>query len=126
MAGKRGPTKRSNVQHARVKAVFDAGMEQIARGDKPNWYQLQREQGYAPSSAKSYMALRTNAWQKCLETIQDEKLVKRLMELVNSDNERISLDAVWKGLILKNRIPRTNSISATFTKKVNMLMEDDE
>lgn len=122
---KRGPTLNPKIQDARVKAVFKTTMDTIARGEKPNMYQIQREQGYSDASAKAYKALNTISWQRCLELIKDDKLVDRLENIALGGQDHNSIKAIRELLELKGRYPKQDRGTLTFTRKLKLLEEDE-
>jgi len=123
---KRGPTVKPRIQDARVRAVFNTAMEAIAKGEKPNMFQIQRECGYSVGSAKSYQALQTVSWQRCLAEIRDDKLLNRLDAIAMEGQDHNSIKAIRSLLELKGRFPKPDRGTVTFTKKIRMLEEDGE
>ena len=108
----------------RIRNVFNDYLEEVAKGNNPNLYQLQIKHGYTPSSAKGYAVARTSTWKSLLEKIEDKPLIDRLEQIAYQGKDNDSIKAIQEIFKVKGRYPKSGMDS--FDKDIYDLVETEE
>jgi len=114
--------KTVSLSQQNIKNLFDEVQEIIARGEKPNLYQLQKKYGYTEKSAKAYKVLQTKTWNKLLNEIDDERVITRFVNITEQGKDSDAIKAGIELLKLKGRYPKQTA-SDRFKKDIKDLLE---
>jgi len=107
----------------RIKKVFEGVMDNVDKGKAPNISGEMRKNGYSESSCRALQVQQTKAWQKLLSTVKDDKILKRLSNIVDKGSDKDAISASRELLKLKNRYPKNKTGSITFKRKIEDLYE---
>lgn len=113
--------KTISLSQQNIKNLFDEVQEIIARGEKPNLYQLQKKYGYTEKSAKAYKVLQTKTWKRLLNEI-DDKVITRFVNITEQGKDSDAIKAGIELLKLKGRYPKQTA-SDRFKKGIKDLLE---
>src|SRR5258708_2619282 len=89
----------------RIKRIFDKSLENVRQGKRPNVSGLMRIENYSPSASKALKVTKTKVWQNLLNAIDDQVILNKFYEILESDDKRSSLAAGIELLKLKDRYP---------------------
>lgn len=113
-----------NPTFQRVRNIVQDIEDHVARGEKPNIYEIQKKHGYSDVSARQYAVKKTKAWDKIMEQkVKDEELVNRLDDIAQNGKDSDSIKAIKEMFKLKGRYPTKKSATFSVQKTISDLKE---
>lgn len=110
-----------------IKAIQDEVAERVSKamqyGNPYNTSKWIKEamikHGYSESSARCLKVTQTKTWNELMEAIPDDLVVAKLIEHIQCEDKRVSMDAIKETNKLKNRYPAQKIKIGTFKDELS-------
>ena len=110
----------------RIKDVFQDTLKNVSLGKTPDIKNTMIKHGYALTSANSQKVVKTKTWQELLTDIDDNLIIDKLKEILNSDDKRSALTSADMLLKLKDRYPAQKKKIIGLMATLGEITEDED
>ena len=109
----------------RIRKVFDNVYKNIDVGKAPNVSGEMRKAGYAEPTCRSLQITKTKVWKRLLSQVDETELMDVYTDcLRDPDDKRLRMQAADRITKFKG-YDKPDTVSVTFTKKIQELYEDE-